>query len=127
MKPTRLLVTMALLGALAAANTALAAPAGAPAQLIPASAVQPTYPEAERKAGVEGAVLLACTIGADGAVTKLAPEQEVTGHPAFTAAAIAAVKQWRFEPAREDGKAVACTVKIPVKFKLDSDGKGKLK
>lgn len=125
MKTTRLLLAMVLLGAIAAA--APAAPADSPAQLIPASAAQPAYPDAERKAGVEGAVLLACTIGADGAVTKLVPEQEVAGHPAFTEAAIAAVRQWRFEAAREGGKAVACTVKIPVKFKLDSDGKGKAK
>jgi protein TonB len=45
-------------------------------------------------------------------------DKPVDGHPAFSDAAVAAVKQWRFEPARLDGKPVDITVKIPVKFTL---------
>ena len=139
MKANRVLTANALLGLFIAglAAAALAAPAGgiagpaearqpagATPQPVLVAGANPVYPEAERKAGVEGSVLLACEVGADGTVTKLAAEQEVPGHPAFTEAALAAVRQWRFEPAREGGKAVACAVKIPVRFKLDDDGKG---
>jgi len=131
MKPNpKLIVVFLLLAAVAAGAPITQAggdttPAATPAKPIPGSMVQPAYPEAEKEAGVEGAVLLACEVGADGLVKKLAAEQQVEGHPAFTAAAIAAVGQWRFEPAREDGKPVACALKIPVKFKLDGDKNGK--
>ncbi len=136
MKSIRLPGALVLLGALAAAASVPAMSAVAPAtvgeaafptvepaQVIPATVVNPVYPEAERKAGVEGSVLLAGEIGADGKVTGLKPEQEVAGHPAFTEAALTAVRQWRFTPARESGKAVASSVRIPVKFKLDCEGK----
>lgn len=132
MKLNRKFLTAFLLLAAAAVSLtpALAAgpaavPAGAPAKLIPSSMIKPAYPEAERKAGVEGAVLLVCEIGIDGVVAKIATEQQVDGHPAFTEAAIAAVKQWRFEPARESGKPVASSLKVPVKFALDGDHSGK--
>jgi hypothetical protein len=46
-------------------------------------------------------------------------DQPVEGHPAFSDAAIAAVRQWRFEPARLDGRPVAITVVVPVRFALD--------
>lgn len=132
MKPTRLLVAIVLLGAATAATAAPQSSAGVAARTADASSqptvvvsINPVYPDAERKAGIEGSVVLACEIGADGAVTRLTPEQEVPGHPAFTEAAIAAVRQWRFKPAREAGKDVASSVKIPVKFKLDCEGKAK--
>lgn len=103
------------------AATALAGPAkDSPTEpkLIPASMAKPVYPGKERADGVEGTVILAVDIDAAGAVTAARVDKAVEGHPAFSDAAIAAVKQWRFEPARQDGKPVAVSVKIPVKFAL---------
>jgi protein TonB len=120
MKPFRLILALALVAALTA-TAAVAGPAkGAPTEpkLIPASMAKPVYPEAERKAGIEGTVILAIDISAAGAVAGAKVDKPVDGHPAFSEAAIVAVKQWRFEPALLDGKAVDISVKIPVKFSL---------
>ena len=87
--------------------------------LIQSSRVLPVYPEPERKAGIQGTVLLNVEIKADGTVGKVSAKQEVEGHPAFTSSAIAAVVKWRFEPAREGDKAVAVQVVIPIRFALD--------
>ena len=38
---------------------------------------------------------------------------------AYRINAVRAVKQWTFEPARQDGRAVAATVLVPVVFDLD--------
>ncbi len=94
--------------------------AGQPTEpkLIPASMAKPVYPEQERKDGVEGIVILAVDISAAGAVAGAKVEKPVEGHPAFNAAALAAVQQWRFEPARLDGKPVDISIRVPVKFAL---------
>lgn len=124
MKPIRLILALVLVAALVTALAATAAVAesakGRPTEpkLIPASMAKPVYPEAERKSGVEGTVILTVEISAAGAVAGAKVDKPVDGHPAFSDAAIAAVKQWRFEPARLDGKPVDIAVKIPVKFTL---------
>jgi protein TonB len=40
------------------------------------------------------------------------------GHPDLDSAAVEAVKQWRFEPARRGGQAVVVWLRMPVKFVL---------
>ncbi len=86
---------------------------------IPSSMTQPVYPEAEKKAGVEGMVILGVTITAKGEVAAMKAAEEVKDHPAFTKTAMAAIGQWRFKPAEKNGQPVACEVKIPVKFRLE--------
>ena len=73
----------------------------------PAPLARPIAIEYTRKAqedGVEGRLVLAITVGADGAVSQV----EVTApvEPSLDAAAIAAVKTWRFQPARRCGKPI---------------------
>lgn len=134
MKPIRLILALSLaallVSVLGATGAVAETPKGQPTKgqltkrqptepkLIPASMARPVYPEAERKSGVEGTVILAVDISAAGAVAGAKVDKPVDGHPAFSEAAIAAVKQWRFEPARLDGKPVDIAVKIPVKFAL---------
>lgn len=125
MKPFRMILALALVAALAATAAVAGPDKGQPTKdqptepkLIPASMAKPVYPDAERKGGVEGTVILAVDISAAGAVAGAKVDTPVDGHPAFSDAAIAAVKQWRFEPARLDGRPVGITVKIPVKFAL---------
>jgi len=80
--------------------------------------VTPTYPEEARKARVDGVVLVEATVGADGAVTEVTP---VRSEPmGLTEAALAAVKQWRYEPARDAaGTAVPVTMTVTISFLLD--------
>jgi TonB family protein len=80
---------------------------------------QPSYPEQELKAGVEGTVYLNVEILASGKIGKITSKQEVERHPAFTASATAAIAKWCFEPAMLNGKPVDISVVIPVRFKLD--------
>jgi periplasmic protein TonB len=44
--------------------------------------------------------------------------QESAGHPDLDDAAAAAVRRWRFEPARRGAEAVAMWVLLPVEFHL---------
>lgn len=94
-----------------------------PPKLIASSMVQPVYPADEMEAGIQGTVLLNVDVKADGTVGKIVPKEEVEKHPAFTSAASAAVAKWRFEPAQKNGKAVAITMVVPVKFALEEKKK----
>ena len=63
------------------------------------------YTAAARSEGIEGKLKLKIVVGADGSV--LAVEILASVSPELDAAAVAAVKQWRFRPAMACGKPVA--------------------
>jgi protein TonB len=63
------------------------------------------YTAAARAEGIEGKLKLRVSVGADGAV--LAVDVLASVSPELDAAAIAAVKRWRFRPAMACGKPVA--------------------
>lgn len=77
--------------------------------------VKPNYPPELRKQEITGRVLVAFTVLADGRVTNVRVEQST--NPAFDPAALAAVRQWRFEPGQKGGKAVSFRMRIPISFK----------
>jgi protein TonB len=74
------------------------------------------YTEEARAAGVEGRLVLKVTIDENGAVTDVAVASSVD--PSLDAAAIAAVKQWRFKPSTKCGKPVAGTYTLARRFEL---------
>lgn len=80
-----------------------------------ASRVPPAYPETARQKGIEGVVLVRALVGRDGSVRRTVVTEHVAG---LDEAAEAAVRQWRFKPARFQGRAVATWVAVPVSFKL---------
>ncbi|MGA7741743.1 MAG: TonB family protein [Polyangia bacterium] len=63
------------------------------------------YTAAARSEGIEGKLKLKIVVGADGSV--LSVEVLASVSPELDAAAVAAVKQWRFRPAMACGKPVA--------------------
>ncbi len=63
----------------------------------------PNYPELAKRMHVTGKVRLEVVIAASGAVKTASL---VGGSPVFEKSAIEAVKQWRFEPAQKDTKAI---------------------
>ena len=77
--------------------------------------VAPEYPEAAKKAGIQGEVKLRATIGKTGDVENL---QVVSGHPQLAPAAIEAVKQWKYRPYMKNGHAVEVITDIDVNFTL---------
>lgn len=77
---------------------------------------QPVYPEELKQKGEAGEAKILTEIDATGAVT--AASVKSATHEAFGAAALAAVKTWRFQPATgDDGQPVATRVVIPFPFK----------
>ncbi len=78
--------------------------------------VQPEYPEAAKKEGLEGKVVLDVVVEVSGEVGAI----EVLGSsPTFDRAAVDAVQQWMFRPAELKGKPVAVRLTVIVEFKLD--------
>ena len=80
-----------------------------------AERVAPSYPESARAKGVQGTVMVQALVGRDGRVLDA---RVTSGVPGLDEAAIEAVRQWRFEPARTQGRPVAVWVAVPVKFTL---------
>lgn len=76
---------------------------------------RPEYPQDAFVKGIEGTVLVEALIDVEGRVTRCRVLQSV---PELDAAALAAVKQWRFEPAMKGGKPVATLIHMPVAFRI---------
>jgi protein TonB len=99
--------------------------------------VDPTYPSDAKEAKVEGVYVIDLVIGKDGAIREAhvaasAPTMErlhelktkegrfsgIEGDKRLAEAALAAVKQWRYEPILKDGKPVDFKATVTVAFKL---------
>ena len=80
--------------------------------------VQPAYSQEARAASIEGVVKLELTIDAAGHVVGVKVVKGL-GY-GLDDAAVAAAKQWTFQPATKCGKPVASVVKPGVRFELGS-------
>lgn len=85
---------------------------------VPVRTVAPDYPDELRREGVSGLVMVKCTIDVQGNVVD--PTIEKSSNAAFDRPALAALKKWKFKPARQDGAPVAIKVSIPIKFVFES-------
>ena len=77
----------------------------------------PPYPLAAQRRGLEGRVLLAVFVGADGSVRKVRV-QKSSGHRLLDAAAAKAARAWSFRPARRNGRHVPAWIHLPIDFRL---------
>jgi protein TonB len=75
----------------------------------------PAYPAFARQAHIEGMVELQAEISPAGTVTSL---HRLSGNALLAAAAEQAVRAWRYQPLRLDGRPVAVTTVITVRFRL---------
>jgi TonB family protein len=78
--------------------------------------VEPVYPEAARKAGLQGLVVMDAVIAPDGTVKRLRP---VSGPDLLAQSATAAVQSWKFEPYLSSGKPVEVETTIAIEFQLN--------
>jgi protein TonB len=78
---------------------------------------QPKYPDAARKACVEGRVEFRALIGKDGTIRSV---ELVSGHPLLVEPAKEAVQRWRYLPTLLDGQPVEVITNIAVTFYLPS-------
>ncbi|MCA9547001.1 MAG: energy transducer TonB [Myxococcales bacterium] len=77
----------------------------------------PRYPPTARADGIQGRVVVALLVGADGQVEQVQVEQaEPPG--VFDGAAVQAVRRWRFQPATYQGRAVRAWARQAVRFDL---------
>jgi protein TonB len=77
------------------------------------SSTRPAYPEFARRTGIVGDVEVEITIGENGRVTRASA---VTGPSVLHAAAVAAVMQWRYQPATENGAPVSTRRRVRLSF-----------
>jgi len=84
-----------------------------PAQ--PKRITRPIYPDAAYRAKVEGMVVLTILIGEDGEVAYAEVAQSI---PALDGAALACVRQWRFDPMRVGGRPQPTVSHAPVVFRI---------
>ncbi len=77
--------------------------------------VNPVYPEMARRAGLQGQVIVLFIVTREG---RVAEPQVLKGPEIFRTAALEAVRQFRFKPARQNGRAIAVRMTIPIRFRL---------
>jgi len=78
--------------------------------------VEPDYPEAARKTGIQGVVILQAIIGTAGEVEQIQVLKAVD--PLLDASAQRAVQQWRYRPATLNKRAVRVLLSVTISFKL---------
>lgn len=77
----------------------------------------PMYPVVARRLGWQGKVLVSVEVLADGRAGQV-KLQHSSGHPVLDDAAINAVKDWHFSPARHAGQPVDKWFLVPIPFVL---------
>ena len=89
-----------------------------PAKIVNAD---PVYPPEAREARVQGVVIMEATISRTGEVSDVEVLRSV---PLLDEAAVAAVRQWRYEPTLVDGEPVSILMTVTMNFRLrDDDGR----
>ena len=80
---------------------------------------EPVYPDSARQSGLEGRVLVRIEILTNGLPGEVSVQQS-SGSETLDAAAISAVRRWKFMPAQEheSGRAVISHTTVPIVFKL---------
>lgn len=79
----------------------------------------PTYPPLSRRLGEQGRVLIRVYVDPNGEPAQVKLRQS-SGHRRLDAAAEAAVRRWRFIPARRGQEPVGAWILVPIAFKLRS-------
>lgn len=79
---------------------------------------KPVYPNASRRLGEQGKVVLRVHVSAAGLPGKIEVSSS-SGFARLDRAAEEAVSRWRFVPAQRGTEAIAAWVRVPIRFQLD--------
>ncbi len=82
----------------------------------PVREVRPVYPAKCKEKNIEGAVILQVGIDEEGSVIDV--ELLKGAHKNLDQAAVEALRQWKYQPIKKDGKPVPVTFTVTVDFKL---------
>ncbi len=77
------------------------------------------YPDAVRRKGVQGRVLIRMLVSASGSIDSVQVMDEVQGYPSLTQAALEAAHSWKLEPGELNGKPVPTELIVPFDFKIN--------
>jgi protein TonB len=80
--------------------------------------VKADYTEEARANRIEGSVILSVVVLETGAIGEVTVTQSLDSVHGLDRNAVAAMKQWVFEPAKKDGKAVAVRIHTELTFTL---------
>ena len=80
--------------------------------------VKPRYTSDAMRAKIQGEVELQVVVAADGSVSRARVTNSLDKIFGLDEAAVAAVKQWTFEPGKLDGMPVPVAVSLSLQFKL---------
>lgn len=78
----------------------------------------PPYPQAARRNGEEGTVMLRVLVDPEGAPVQVVLDKS-SGSSLLDSAAVDAVRSWRFVPARRGRQNVEGWVRVPIVFRLE--------
>lgn len=84
---------------------------------VPKAMQEPVYPRQFSRVGGSGEALIDFIIDENGVTAQI--QCAAATHEAFAAAAVEAVRKWRFTPARKGGRPVACAVEQLLSFSID--------
>ncbi len=80
--------------------------------------VEPEYPSGAREQHIQGPVVLEAQIGTDGSIQNITVSE---GNPILSPAAVAAVKQWKYQPYSVAGRPVQMQARITINFILPAN------
>lgn len=78
--------------------------------------VPPIYPDEAKRTGIQGSIRMEILVTAEGRVQRI---RVVSGTPLIDRAAVDALKQWTFEPAKRKGKAVPFAMVQTLRFRVN--------
>ena len=77
----------------------------------------PSYPPLAKRLGIEGRAMIRVMVDPSGKPEQIELAQS-SGSTVLDRAALTAVRQWTFIPARQGTEAVSAWVKVPIRFHL---------
>lgn len=80
----------------------------------------PSYPALARRMKLEGTTIVRVLVSSEGHPQSVAVETS-SGVQVLDEAALEAVRQWSFVPAKRGHKAIASEVNVPMSFRLTAD------
>jgi protein TonB len=84
------------------------------------SNAKPVYPRTALRSGVEGSVIASLNVDTRGQVTEAnIVERNGSRDRDLDRAVLTTVRDWKFEPAVHNGRAVASVVRVPVDFRTE--------
>lgn len=77
--------------------------------------MQPQYPATARTMRLSGTVTMTVHIAKNGTVSAV---KVISGHPLLNAAAVDAVRRWKYEPFQLNGQAIENDINVQVRFDI---------